>query len=60
MELLENTPGGAAESMANGFGAACQVFMWHSVGCTMPFAMLFLSRSTAEVSEVALHLVIAL
>lgn len=38
---------------ANGFGAACQVFTWHSVGCTMPFAILFLSRNTAKVSEVA-------
>lgn len=53
MELLENTLGGAAGSTANGFGAACQVFTWHSVGCTMPFAILFLSRNTAKVSEVA-------
>lgn len=53
MELLENTLGGAAGSMANGFGAGSQVFTWHSVDCTMPFVIFFLSRNAAKVSEVA-------
>lgn len=52
MEFLENSLGGAAGSRANGFGAACQVFVWHSVGCTMSFVILFLRRITAKLSEV--------